>query len=104
MNTFMLTLNFFSISIIKGDPGDVEANYPDATVTWSKIRVGTIGSTYPSGLYDQHHESFDGNYVGDESQRSELEQLDQLIPLGWFTNLVEIMEMLLEVLNGIMTH
>merc|ERR1711971_1093910 len=30
-----------------GDPGDVEANYPDATVTWSKIRVGTIGSTYP---------------------------------------------------------
>merc|ERR1711971_1491892 len=32
-----------------GDPGDVEANYPDATVTWSKIRVGTIGSTYPSG-------------------------------------------------------
>jgi len=32
-----------------GDPGDVEGQYPDATVTWSKIRVGTIGSTYPSG-------------------------------------------------------
>ena len=102
MNMYFL---IFLISIIKGDPGDVEANYPDATVTWSKIRVGTIGSTYPSGLYEQsYHESFDGNYVGDESQRSELEQLDQLIPLGWFTNLVEIMEMLLEVLIGILTH
>ena len=35
---------------VLGDPGDVEGNYPDATVTWSKIRIGTIGSTYPSGL------------------------------------------------------
>ena len=51
MNTF----SSFSSAYIKGDPGDVEANYPDATVTWSKIRVGTIGSTYPSGLYDQYH-------------------------------------------------
>ena len=76
MNTF----SSFSSAYIKGDPGDVEANYPDATVTWSKIRVGTIGSTYPSGLYDQfYHESFDGNYVGDESLRLELEQLNQLI-------------------------
>ena len=32
-----------------GSPEDVEAENPDATVTWSKIRVGTIGSTYPSG-------------------------------------------------------
>jgi len=32
-----------------GKPEDMEANYPDATVVYSKIRIGTLGSTYPGG-------------------------------------------------------
>jgi len=32
-----------------GDPNDVEKNHPDASVTYSNIKVGEIGSTYPSG-------------------------------------------------------
>ena len=46
---FQFSANFVCIVAVKGDPGDVEGQYPDATVTWSKIRVGTIGSTYPLG-------------------------------------------------------
>ena len=30
-----------------GVPADVEANFPDATVIFSKIRVGDLDSTYP---------------------------------------------------------
>ncbi|KAG6901271.1 hypothetical protein C0995_014360 [Termitomyces sp. Mi166 len=29
-----------------GDPGDVENQYPDASVTFSNIRVGDLGSTF----------------------------------------------------------
>ena len=32
-----------------GAPKDVEGNHPDASVTYSNIKVGEIGSTYPSG-------------------------------------------------------
>ena len=32
-----------------GDPKDVETNHPDSSVTYSNIKVGEIGSTYPSG-------------------------------------------------------
>jgi len=32
-----------------GDPVDMETNHPDASVVYSKIRVGTLGSTYPGG-------------------------------------------------------
>lgn len=34
-------------SVDSGNPTDVEANHPDASVTYSNIKVGTIGSTYP---------------------------------------------------------
>mmetsp|Transcript_32624 Transcript_32624/g.86061 ORF Transcript_32624/g.86061 Transcript_32624/m.86061 type:complete len:468 (+) Transcript_32624:47-1450(+) len=37
-----------SCSTDSGDPKDVEANSPDAKVTFSNIKVGTIGSTYAS--------------------------------------------------------
>merc|ERR1712002_78837 len=32
-----------------GDPVDMESNYPDAAVICSKVKIGTIGSTYPGG-------------------------------------------------------
>merc|ERR1712080_34828 len=32
-----------------GVPADMEANYPDATVIYGKIRFGELGSTYPGG-------------------------------------------------------
>ena len=38
-----------SCAITTGNPTDVEKNSPDATVTYSNIKVGTIGSTTPSG-------------------------------------------------------
>ena len=37
--------------IDSGVPADVEANYPDASVTYGKIRVGDIDSTYKDLLY-----------------------------------------------------
>merc|ERR1712200_53718 len=32
----------------EGEPSDVENNVPNSNVVFSKIRVGSIGSTYPS--------------------------------------------------------
>ena len=37
--------------IDSGVPADVESNYPDASVTYGKIRVGDIDSTYQDLLY-----------------------------------------------------
>ena len=36
-----------SCSTSSGDPKDVESKYPDASVTYSNIKYGEIGSTYP---------------------------------------------------------
>jgi len=38
-----------SCSRDSGDPVDVEQNHPDATVHFSKIRIGPHGSTFPGG-------------------------------------------------------
>merc|ERR1711970_1569562 len=32
-----------------GDPVDMESNHPDASVIYSNVKIGTIGSTYPGG-------------------------------------------------------
>lgn len=32
--------------IIEGDPADLEANYPKATIKISNLKVGTLGSTF----------------------------------------------------------
>ncbi|EAW06831.1 putative 1,4-beta-D-glucan-cellobiohydrolyase [Aspergillus clavatus NRRL 1] len=38
-----------SCDISSGDPKDLEANHPDASVVYSNIKVGPIGSTFNSG-------------------------------------------------------
>ena len=46
----------FTSSFLPGDPVDLANNVPNSHVKFSKLRVGTIGSTYPGGkeLLEQH--------------------------------------------------
>ena len=43
----LLDLKFHILLLILGDPSDVENNFANSKVAFSKIRVGTIDSTYP---------------------------------------------------------
>ena len=48
---FLVITNYMLYIIVKnsitGDPADLENNYGNSKVVFSKIRIGEIGSTYP---------------------------------------------------------
>ena len=55
--------------VASGDPTYVEKNSPDATVVYSNIKIGTIGSTYDGGDADDSaaDDSTSGNHCSEDN-------------------------------------